>query len=187
MHSCLIWTGWMSVDLDAYMMYGGWLVGVFSRFIFNFVDDSDCVAVELEYLLAVVGPKAYQWSRKVDRMFHERWIPPEWSHHVLPIRPRSCGGRFFHPQSPPDLARCPSSVLCKHIFFFQNLVLEIQVRSCLLFNSVPAIAGFVGDVHTPANETADLVSLNIAAPVRSVSVMRDNPKTLDCSGVYIYN
>ena len=28
----------------------------------------------------------------------------------------------------------------------------------------PARAGFVGDAHTPANETADLVSLNIAAP-----------------------
>ena len=48
-------------------------------------------------------------------------------------------------------------------------------------------AGFVGDAYTPANETVDLVSLNMAAPVRSVSDMRDNPKTLNCSGVYIYN
>ena len=43
-------------------------------------------------------------------------------------------------------------------------------------------------MHTlPANETADLVSLNMAAPVRSVSDMRDNPKTLNRSGVYIDN
>ena len=48
-------------------------------------------------------------------------------------------------------------------------------------------AGFVGDAYTPANETADLVSLNMAAPVRSVSDTRDNPKTLYSSGVYIYN
>ena len=39
----------------------------------------------------------------------------------------------------------------------------------------------------PANETADLVSLNIAAPIRSVSDMRYDPKTLNRSGVYIYN
>ena len=51
----------------------------------------------------------------------------------------------------------------------------------------PARADFVGDANTPANETADLVSLNMAAPVRSVSDMRDNPKTLNRSGVYIYN
>ena len=36
-------------------------------------------------------------------------------------------------------------------------------------------------------KTADLVSLNMAAPVRIVSDMRDNPKTLNRSGVYIYN
>ena len=29
----------------------------------------------------------------------------------------------------------------------------------------PARAGFVGDEYTPANETPDLVSLNMAAPV----------------------
>ena len=41
----------------------------------------------------------------------------------------------------------------------------------------------------PAKEAADLVSLKMAAlavPVRSVSDMRDNPKTLNRSGVYIY-
>ena len=42
-------------------------------------------------------------------------------------------------------------------------------------------------LNTPANETADLVSLNMAVPVRTVSGMRDNPKTLNRSGVYIYN
>ena len=57
----------------------------------------------------------------------------------------------------------------------------------------PARAGFVGDTYTMANETADstknrdLVSLNMAAPVRSVSDMRDNPKTISRSDVYIYN
>ena len=51
----------------------------------------------------------------------------------------------------------------------------------------PARAGFVGDAYTPANETADLVSLNMAAPVRTVSDMRDNPKTLIRSGVSVYN
>ena len=30
---------------------------------------------------------------------------------------------------------------------------------------MPARADFVGDANTPANETADLVSLNMAAPV----------------------
>ena len=49
----------------------------------------------------------------------------------------------------------------------------------------PARAGFVGDTYMPDNEMADstkdrdLVSLNIAAPVRSM--------TVDRSGVYIYN
>ena len=52
---------------------------------------------------------------------------------------------------------------------------------------MPARASFVGDAYTPANETADLVSLNMAAPVRSVSDMRINPKTIILSGVYIYN
>ena len=51
----------------------------------------------------------------------------------------------------------------------------------------PARAGFVDDAYTPANESADSVSLNIAVPVRSVSDMRDNPKILNRSGVYIYN
>ena len=51
----------------------------------------------------------------------------------------------------------------------------------------PARACFVGDAYTSADETTDLVSLNMAAPVRSVSDMRDNPKTLNRSGVYIYN
>ena len=51
----------------------------------------------------------------------------------------------------------------------------------------PARSGFVGDAYMPANETADLVSLNMAAPVRSVSDMRDNPKTVNRSGVHIYN
>ena len=51
----------------------------------------------------------------------------------------------------------------------------------------PARASFVGDAYTPANETADLVSLNMAAPVRTVSDIRDNPKTLNRSGVYIHN
>ena len=46
---------------------------------------------------------------------------------------------------------------------------------------------FAGIACTPANETADLVSLNMAAPVRTVSDMRDNPKTLNSSDVYIYN
>ena len=41
--------------------------------------------------------------------------------------------------------------------------------------------------YTPGSEM-DLVSLNMAAPVRSVmSGSIDNPKTLNCSGVYIYN
>ena len=49
--------------------------------------------------------------------------------------------------------------------------------------------GIVGDAYTPANKTADLVSLNMAAPVRSVSLSdtRDNPKTPNRSDVYIYN
>ena len=47
--------------------------------------------------------------------------------------------------------------------------------------------GFVGDAYTPANETANLVSLDMAAPVRSVSDMRYNPNTLNGSGDYIYN
>ena len=51
----------------------------------------------------------------------------------------------------------------------------------------PARAGFVGDTYTLANETADLVSLNMAGPLRSVSDMRDNPKTINRSGVHIYN
>ena len=38
--------------------------------------------------------------------------------------------------------------------------------------------------NTPANETADLVPLNKAAPVRTVSYMLDNPKALNRSGVY---
>ena len=49
----------------------------------------------------------------------------------------------------------------------------------------PARAGFVGDAYTPADETADLVSLNMAVSVRSVSDMRDNP-TLNRSGFYIF-
>ena len=44
-----------------------------------------------------------------------------------------------------------------------------------------------GNAFTPANETVDLVSLNMAVPVRSVSAMHHNPKTLNHSGVYIYN
>ena len=48
-------------------------------------------------------------------------------------------------------------------------------------------ASFVVDALTPANETADLLSLNMATPVRSVSDRRDNPKTLNRSCVYIYN
>ena len=53
----------------------------------------------------------------------------------------------------------------------------------------PARAGLVGDAYTPADGTKDrdLVSLNMAAPVRSVTEMRDNPKTINRSGVYIYN
>ena len=54
----------------------------------------------------------------------------------------------------------------------------------------PARAGFIGDAYTPANETADLVSLNMAAPVwivTEMTYMRDNPKTMNHSGVYIYN
>ena len=41
--------------------------------------------------------------------------------------------------------------------------------------------------YTPANETADLLSLNMAAPERTVSDMRDNLKTPNHSDVYIYN
>ena len=48
----------------------------------------------------------------------------------------------------------------------------------------PARADFVGDANMPAYETADLVFLNMAAPVRSDSDMRDHPKTLNRSGVY---
>ena len=51
----------------------------------------------------------------------------------------------------------------------------------------PARADFVDDANTPSNEMADLVSLNMAVPVRIISDMRDNPKTLNRSGVYIYN
>ena len=40
--------------------------------------------------------------------------------------------------------------------------------------------------YTPANET-DLVFFNMAALVRIVPDMLDNPKTLNLSGVYIYN
>ena len=45
-----------------------------------------------------------------------------------------------------------------------------------------------GDEFTPTSETADLVSLNMAAPVISetgMTYMLDNPKTLNRSGVYI--
>ena len=48
---------------------------------------------------------------------------------------------------------------------------------------MPTRAGFVEDAYMPANESANLVSLNIAAPVRSVSDMHENPKTLNRSGV----
>ena len=48
------------------------------------------------------------------------------------------------------------------------------------------VNGFVGDAYTPATETTDIVFLNMAAPVRTISDMRDNPKTLNRSGVYIY-
>ena len=34
----------------------------------------------------------------------------------------------------------------------------------------PMRAGFVGDAYTPANETANLVSLNMAVPIRSVQI-----------------
>ena len=51
----------------------------------------------------------------------------------------------------------------------------------------PAKTDFAGDAYTPANEIADLVFLNMAAPVRIVSDMRGNPKTLNSIGVYIYN
>jgi hypothetical protein len=44
-----------------------------------------------------------------------------------------------------------------------------------------------GNAYSRAYETTDLVSLNMAAPVRTVSNMRDNPETLNRSGVYIYN
>ena len=56
----------------------------------------------------------------------------------------------------------------------------------------PARAGFVGDAYTPANITADatkdrvLVSLNIAAPVMSVTDMRGNLETINRRNVYIY-
>ena len=55
---------------------------------------------------------------------------------------------------------------------------------------LPARAGFLDDVYMLANETADstknkdLVSLIMAAPIRCVTDMCDNPKTI--SGVYIY-
>ena len=51
----------------------------------------------------------------------------------------------------------------------------------------PARADFVGDANMSANETVDLVYLNMAAPVRIISDIRDNSKTLNRSGVYIYN
>ena len=54
----------------------------------------------------------------------------------------------------------------------------------------PARAGFVGDAYTPANETVDLVSLNMATPVwnaTEITHMRDNQKTPNRSDVYIYN
>ena len=57
----------------------------------------------------------------------------------------------------------------------------------------PAKAGFVGDAYTPANEMGDdtkdrdLVSLNMAAPIRSMTDMRDNPKIINRSDGYIYN
>ena len=48
-------------------------------------------------------------------------------------------------------------------------------------------AVFVVDAYMPANEMAELVSLNMVAPVRIVSDMRDNQKTPNRNGVYIYN
>ena len=42
-----------------------------------------------------------------------------------------------------------------------------------------------GERYTPASEM-DLVSLNMAAPVKSMRSEEDNPKTLDRNGVYIY-
>ena len=44
----------------------------------------------------------------------------------------------------------------------------------------PTRVGFVGDAHTPANETANSVFV-------SVSDTRDNPMTPNRSGVCIYN
>ena len=43
--------------------------------------------------------------------------------------------------------------------------------------------------NTPANETVFSIfgRHNMVAPVRSFSDKRDNPKTLNRSGVYIYN
>ena len=80
------------------------------------------------------------------------------------------------------------------IYFFNNFFYYYYTSFPCRYRPVgagnaytPARAGFVVDAWTPANETADLVSLNMAAPVRSVSDMRDNPKTLNRSCVYIYN
>ena len=55
----------------------------------------------------------------------------------------------------------------------------------------PARIGFVYDAYTPAIETADgtkymdLVSLKMAAPIRSVPDMRDNPKTIVVVFIFI--
>ena len=40
--------------------------------------------------------------------------------------------------------------------------------------------------YTPANETADLVSLNMAVFIRSVSDMHYDPKTLNRRVVFIF-
>ena len=78
------------------------------------------------------------------------------------------------------------------IFYHQlSLAISAESRLCRPVEAgnahTPARAGFVGETNTPANKTDDSVSLNIAAPVKRVSDMHDNPEKLNRSGVDIYN
>ena len=57
---------------------------------------------------------------------------------------------------------------------------------------ISAVTGFAvpmgaGNAYTPANKAADGTTWRRPAPVRSVSDICDNPKTINRTGVYIYN
>ena len=64
-----------------------------------------------------------------------------------------------------------------------------ESRQRLLASSVTQTRRLAGD-YSIFEQAGDIVSLNMAAPVWSVkemTYMRDNPKTVNRSGVYIYN